>query len=421
MRSTHSFAINIIKRTCKSNTKKALLYARISVDGERSEISLKESIIADDWDTAQEIVRGKTTKVKELNQHIEDVRYQIKSKYRMLQESGALITAETVKQAFLGMHNAQKGHQLLELTEYYKKIWGNKLSKGSYKNYKTTIDYIKLFLKFYPSKDIYLSQLNAELVTEFEHYIRNNPIKKHDPCLGNGVAKHIQRFKRIINWAAELQWIKSNPIEKYSCPVKKSKRKKLNIHQLVAFEQKNFQDPALAYVKDLFLNSCYTGFAFADVMELREGHFEWDTDGVIWCKIYRLKSDILSPVPLLKDATKIINKYKNHPESIKRGAIFPLISNQHVNRCLKLIQEICEFDIPLTFHVARHTFAKTVALKNGIPLETIQMLIGHTKITTTQIYADVDEEKIINDMSGLDDKLERKRELILKEQVFAAV
>lgn len=165
-----------------------------------------------------------------------------------------------------------------------------------------------------------------ELITEFEHYIRHTPIKKHDPCQGNGVAKHIQRFKRILNWATEIGWVKSNPFDKYSCPVKKNKRKKLTIQQLVALEQKLFNDPFLPYVKDLFLFSCYTGFAFVDVMQLRQSHFEWDVDGVVWCKVYRKKSDELSPVPLLKDAARIINKYEGHADAVARGSIFPLIT-----------------------------------------------------------------------------------------------
>lgn len=165
-------------------------------------------------------------------------------------------------------------------------------------------------------------------------------------------------------------------------------------------------------MKDLFLFSCYTGFAFADVMALNLGHFRWDNYETIWCKIYRAKTDELSPILLLKAAAKIINKYKDHPESIKRGAIFPKVSNQHINRRLKVITEICEFLIDLTFHIARHTFAKTDALKNGIPLETVQIMMGHTKIITTQIYADVDEEKLLDDLSGFEEKLDKKRALV---------
>jgi integrase/recombinase XerD len=410
MRSTHSFATDFIIRKCKGDKTKAMIFARITVDGSSKEISIKEKINRADWDSKGGKVKGKNNAAQAINRTMDDIEFRIKEKYRMLVDAGALITAEIVKDAYLGIHTLQKGHKLIELTDYYKKIWEPKLKNGGFKNYRTTIEYIKLFLASrYPGKDIYLSQLNMQIATEFEYYIRNSPIKADDPCLGNGLAKHMQRFKRIINWAVEIEWLKNNPFAKYSCPIKKHKRKKLNFQQLVTLEQKVFTDENLNFVRDLFICSCYTGFAFADVMELGEEHFEKDTDGTIWCKVYRLKSDVLSPVPLMKPAAEIINRYKSHPESVKRGKVFPSITNQYVNRCLKVIKAICEIDIPLTFHIARHTFAKTVVLKNGVPLETVQTMMGHTKITTTQIYADVDEEKIMDDMSGVEEKIVKKR------------
>jgi integrase/recombinase XerD len=184
-------------------------------------------------------------------------------------------------------------------------------------------------------------------------------------------------------------------------------------------ENKPFVDLTLSYVKDLFLYSCYTGLAFADAMALRESDFEFGLDGTVWCKIYRTKSDELCAVPLLESAAKILNKYRHDAKTQNRTNIFPKISNQHVNDSLKIMQAACEILTYLTFHVARHTFAKTVALKNGIPLETVQMMMGHTKITTTQIYADVDEEKIMDDMTGLEDKLDRKREIVLRSRKLA--
>jgi integrase/recombinase XerD len=415
MRSTNSFSVDFVIRKCKGDEDYGLIYARLTVDGERREISIKERIACSDWDSRKEQVKGKGADVQSINNAIEDVRFRIREKYRTLSGAGALVSADSVKDAYLGVHAMQKGHKLIELTEYYKKIWEPKLRQGGFKNYRTTIDYIKRFLAGQnPSGDIYLSQLNMQLATEFEFFVRNNPVRESDPCLGNGVAKHIQRFKRIVNWGVEIEWLRNNPLEKYSCPVKKNKRKKLNFQQLATLEQKVFQSDALNYVKDIFLFSCYTGLAFVDVMQLKQRHFEWDEDGKVWCKIYRMKSDALSPVPLLKRAAELVNKYKDDTESIKREAIFPMLTNQYVNRCLKNIQEICEFDIPVTFHVARHTFAKTVALKNGVPLETIQLMMGHSKITTTQIYAEVDEEKILDDMSQVQSKLDKKMLLYLQ-------
>ena len=420
MKTTHSFGIDFLIRRCKENKKRALIYARITVDEERKEISIKEQIDAIDWDPRKEIVKGKTLEVKSLNEHIVDVRFKIREKYRALCDTEALITAESVKQAYLGGHTILKGHKLVELLDYYYKIWEPKLKNGGFKNYKTTIEYVKLFLvSSYPSGDIYLSQLNMELATNFEHYVRNNPIKDHDPCQGNGLVKHVQRFKRIVNWAVAIKWIQTNPLKEYSCPLKKTKRKKLTFQQLVTMERQHFSDPTIDYVKKLFVHSCYTGFAFVDAMALSAEHFEWHINESVWCKIYRTKSEGLSTIPILKSAAVILNNYRKRPGYIEGGAIFPKISNQEVNRCLKVIQAVCGIEFPLTFHIARHTFATTVALKNGIPIETVQLMLGHTKITTTQIYAEVDEEKISDDTTGWQEKIDKKREIVLAAQLLS--
>jgi site-specific recombinase XerD len=413
MEKMQTFSVDFLIRRCKADKLKALIYARITVNGVRTEISLKEQIKVADWNSEKGILKSKSVEAKKMNEYIDNVRFRIKEKYRMLETREQLITPEAIKKAYFGVQIELKGKKLNQLLDYYKKIWEAKLKKGGFKNYKTTIQYARLFLSAeYESGDIYLSQVNMQLATEFEHYIRNHPIKEHDPCRGNGVGKHVQRFKRILNWGVEIEWIKANPIEKYSCPLKKSKRKKLDMQEVVSIENKAFHSPVLMYVKDLFLNSCYTGLAYADAMSIEESDFEWEVGGRVWCKKYRVKSDELCAVPLLDLPSAILKKYREAAILQGRKTIFPKITNQTVNDSLKIIQEVCGITTLLTFHVARHTFAKTIALKNGVPLETVQMMMGHSKITTTQIYADVDEEKILDDISGLDQRINRKKELL---------
>lgn len=416
---TQSFGVCFLIRKCKADKKRADIYVRITVDGEETEFSTKEQIEVRSWNSQKTMVKGSSIHVKSINDHLDNIRLTIKDKYRKLQDAAELITAQSVKDAYLGIQASLKGHTLKELVAYYKKIWEAKLKNGGFKNYKTTIKYLELFVESkYPSGDVYLSQVNGQFATDFEHFIRTTPIKDHDPCKGNGVGKHIQRFKRILNWAADdLKWIRENQCKKYSCPLKKAKRKKLDIQELVALETKQMASLSLITIKELFLYCCYTGLAFVDAMTLAESDFEWDIDGTVWCRIYRTKSQELCAVPILKSAAAILQKYRNDAKEKGRSTIFPKFTNQYVNESLKIIQQACEINTYLTFHVARHTFAKTVALKNGIPLETVQMMMGHTKISTTQIYADVDEEKIISDMSGLEDKLDRKRAIILNDTV----
>lgn len=422
MRTTHSFSVEFIKRPSRSKKKttKANIYARIWVDGEAAEISLKEEIDVDAWDGQAEQVKGRSIQVKSINDHIDAVRDKIRNKYRVLQQAEALITAEKIKEEYIGIHSQLKGHKLIELLTYYKKIWEKELKPGGFKNVKTTVNYVELYLKAtYPGGDIYLSQVNNEFLTNLRHYIRTNPIDASKPCEGNGLAKHVQRFKRILSWAKdEIKWIKTHPCEDFKAGLKKTRRKKLTFAQVMAIERQHFADKTISYVKDLFLHSVYAGFAFVDAMSLREEHFEWEDDGTVWCKLYRTKSEELSAVRILGAAGNILNKYRSRSDYTPGEPIFPGIANQTVNDKLKIIQAVCGIQINLTFHLARHTFAKTIALKCGIPIETVQLLMGHAKITTTMIYAEVDEEKLLDDTSEWEAKLEKKREVTLAAQAL---
>jgi integrase/recombinase XerD len=415
MKTNNSFGIDFITRISKSDRHSALIFARITVDGDRKEISLKENIKTSDWDSAREIVKGRTENVKCLNAHIDDVRFRIKEKFRMLKEKCCIVTAQTVKEAYLGGHSIQKSkHTLCELTRFHFKIEGEKLKPGTIKNYYATEAYLKKFIKFkFNLSDITLDKINYEFITDFEYYVRINPLKKHDPCTGNGVMKHMERLKKMIRWAIKLQWIEVDLLSNYRLSFKKSKRLKLTFEELTKIEKQEFNTGSLAYIKELFLFSCYTGLAYADVMALKSENFEEDDHGSIWCRIHRQKSDELSRVPVLKTAQLLFEKYRIHPKSVVRQTVFPYVSNQEVNRSLKIIGEVCGITKYMSFHLARHTFASTVTLNNGVPIETVSRMLGHTKISTTQIYSEVDEEKIANDMKGVEPRLAKRKSILL--------
>jgi hypothetical protein len=200
---TTTFGISFLIRKCKADKKRADIYARITIDGDGKELSTKEQISLSSWDSAKSRVKGNSIEVKSINEHLDNIKLSIKEKYRILLDDDKLVTAETVRDAYLGNQADLKGHKLKELLAYYKKIWKLKLKEGGFKNYKTTIKYLELFLDYqFASSDVFLSQVDGQFATDFEHYIRTQPIKLHDPCKGNGVGKHIQRFKRIMTWGS---------------------------------------------------------------------------------------------------------------------------------------------------------------------------------------------------------------------------
>ncbi|MBN9298754.1 MAG: site-specific integrase [Filimonas sp.] len=418
MRSTQTFSVDFIVRALKFDKTMDAISAKITVDGEAKELSLSQTIPRGQWDWNSEQVKGRTQAVKDINTYIDDVRAKIISKYRELQRDEQIITAQSVKDSYLGIQKKLKKHSLTELLAYYKKIMEDKLAKGNMKNYNTTIDYVYKFLESvdpqtgqlrFSSKNVFLSEINKEFATNLEHYIRITPIKDYDPCKGNGLAKHMQRFKRILNWADdEIGWLSPNPIAKYICGIKKNKRAKLSLQDVCKLEMLENMPPELEYALDLFIFSCYTGLAFADVMKLSLADIEEAEDGVMWLKYYRQKTDGIAAVPILKQAGRIIKKYLHKGNALAGGPIFPQITNQYVNRQLKVIQLIAGISIKLTFHLARHTFATTIALKFDIPVEVVQIMLGHTKITTTMIYTEVDEEKVAESTRGWQQKLENR-------------
>jgi site-specific recombinase XerD len=182
----------------------------------------------------------------------------------------------------------------------------------------------------------------------------------------------------------------------------------LSEHELAILEAKQFTNERLALVKDIFIFSCYTGFAFIDVSKLTPANIQIGIDGKRWLAKNRQKTNILSNVPLLQPALAIIEKYKNHPKACNKGLLLPMLSNQKVNSYLKEIGDLCGINKDITFHVARHTFATTVTLSNGVPIESVSKMLGHKKIQTTQIYAKVLDHKVGYDMENLHKKLSDK-------------
>ena len=180
----------------------------------------------------------------------------------------------------------------------------------------------------------------------------------------------------------------------------------MQANELAAIEDHVFDVPMLQKVKDLFVFRCYTGLAYIDVTELKPENIITNIGGAKWIKTSRAKTGKSVYIPLLKPALFILEKYSEQKEALIRETIFPWISNQEVNRSLKIIAEVCGIKKHLTFHLARHTFATTVTLINGVPIESISKMLGHTKVSTTMIYAKVTQSKIGLDMQLLQSKLD---------------
>jgi site-specific recombinase XerD len=215
-------------------------------------------------------------------------------------------------------------------------------------------------------------------------------------------------FRKMVNVALKNDWMEKDPFKAYKPKLKKYERGFLPQEELETIEQKDFEIERIQFVEDLFIFSCYSGLAYTDAVSLTPANLMRGIDGDYWLITQRQKTDTSVKIPLLPKAIEMIEKYKTNPKSLSGGTLFPKISNQRLNGYLKQMADLCGIRRNLTFHLARHTFATTVTLSNGVPIESVSKMLGHTKITTTQVYAKVIERKLSDDMKVLKQNLSGK-------------
>lgn len=413
MKTVNTFGVHFTLRQTKKQEGQLPIYVRIVVNGNRSEVSLKYKVTKEDWNTAKGAAKPKNDLLRQLNNHLEETRTKIANHYHALSRQGGDLTAAAVKDAYLGIvkeKTEDKNYTLLWLAEEHNVHMQKVLKPGSLKNYYTTTKYLKVFLgKKYSSKDIFLKELKFEFITALEYFIRNHPIKDSDPCTNNGTMKHLERLKKMINWAVRNEWIEKNPFNNYKLKYKHKERDFLNAEELCILEKADLGTIMLRQVNDLFVFSCYTGLAYIDLVNLAPNQIVAGSNSTRWIRTSRAKNDIGVNVPLLKPAIDIMEKFKSGNDAAIRETIFPRISNQEMNRSLKIIAGICGIQKYLTFHLARHTFATTVTLMNGVPIESISKMLGHSKLSTTMIYARVTQFKVGLDMEMLENKSANKK------------
>jgi site-specific recombinase XerD len=271
--------------------------------------------------------------------------------------------------------------------------------------FKTIKSKVESFIKFqYKKSDMFLEELSYQFITNFEFYLKTEENIQH-----NTTMKYIQNLKKIIHISVKNGWLMRDPFTDFRCSFKKVERNVLTEGELEVLENKIFNIRRIEVVKDLFVFSCYTGLAYIDVMNLTTNNISVGIDGEKWIFTERHKTDEKVRVPILPVALEILNKYKSDPEVLNQGGLLPKLSNQKLNAYLKEVADLCGINKNLTFHLARHTFATTVTLANGVPMETVSKLLGHSSIKTTQIYAKVIEKKVSEDMSVLKSKLRKKK------------
>ncbi|MDN5286703.1 MAG: integrase [Mucilaginibacter sp.] len=405
MRTVNTFGLQFLIRPDKLKDGKAPIYARITVNREIIHLGLKQYIEPRSWDVRRGFGKGTRDEVRALNNYLEDVRTEIGQCYRELQLKKLPITAEAIKNTFLRTEEVE--HTLGHLFTYHNKTAAHQLSPNTLSHYETSQKYLRSFIKEqYHKNDLHIKDVNFKFLTDFEVFLRSLKPRDHQKPIGNtGAMTHLIRLKKMINMAINMEWINTSPFKNYKIKIRHEERAHLTKEELYRMEKKVFDLYRLEYVRDIFVFCCYTGLAYVDAMNLTQEQVIKGIDGELWIKTYRQKTKIPVNTPLLPKAVSYIIKYQSDHRAVSSNKLFPVISNQKMNSYLKEIAYLCRIKKNLTFHIARHTFATTVTLSNGVPIETVSKMLGHIKMGTTQIYARVVEQKISDDMAQLKKRL----------------
>lgn len=397
----------------KAKDKKAPLYIRLTIDGNDTEISLSRKIVPEAWDIDAKQVIGIDTESKATNKKILEAQVDLDRHFLALQAQYTCVTVEMVKNVYEGRPAIpQEPIEQISLLEAYtrfitrfEKLVKKKLrSPETLRKWRSNEKKVKEFIQFQFSKeDVLLSLLPNCAAEDMLDFL----MIERDLC-NNTAMKYVKDTKQVLKMAKRKGWLQKNPMEDFICSYEDPGIEELEMDEVLTIYKKEFTIPRLAEVRDVFIFQCFTGFAYQDLYVLRPEHII-TVNGERWLKKPRGKTGEKERVPILPITEEILRKYANHPYCLEKGVLLPVNSNSRYNGYLKEIADICEILKKLTTHVARHTFATTIALEHGISLEVVQVMLGHKSIRTTQRYARVKKKRMAMEMSVLKEKMFTKR------------
>lgn len=398
-----------IKASKADSNNKANIYCRITVDGKRSEFSIRRKVDIKKWNSAAGKAKGLSQETKVLNRYIDIVTNKIHKTHQRLVDDNKTISSALLRDIYLGKHENKK--MLLEIFQNHndemKELIGKDFAESTFKKYITAKKHLSSFvLSKYKLNDLPVRNVDNKFVDSFENYLKTN--KK---CNHNSTVKYVTNLKKIIRIAFANDWISKDPFYNRKIRIKPVNREFLSEEDIQKMIKKELYTPRLDQVRDIFIFCCFTGLAYADVKKLSKNDIVIGIDGERWIKTSRTKTDTRSNIPILPTAEVIIEKYSNHYEILNCDKVLPVLSNQKMNAYLKEIADLCGITKNLTFHLARHTFATTVTLTNGVPIESVSKMLGHKSLRTTQHYAKILDRKVSDDMKALRNKFQTEKDI----------
>jgi site-specific recombinase XerD len=388
----------------KLNAKRqAPIYLRLTLNGLRTEISTNQSILHDNWNKLTERAKGNREETRILNNYLDSLGLKVTKHFTDLLNTGQYFDINDLRDCINGKGKINK--TLIQVFDENNKLMkqeeGRKFVRNTVDRYFISIERLRRFVREeYGMQDIPLDRLNYQFIQRYELFLRTKYANHH-----NTIMNYIKQLKKVIHLAMVYGYIERDPFREFKTTYQDPNRPYLTQPELEIIENKEIKIERLRVVRDIFLFMCYTGLSYADLARLTPSDISTGIDGGKWIIGERNKTGIRFSVPLLPKALDILEKYQDYPERAVKNTILPMRSNQKLNSYLEEIADICGITKNLTCHIARHTFATTVTLTNGVPIETVSKMLGHKNLHTTQIYSKVIDKKISEDMEDLKKRL----------------
>jgi site-specific recombinase XerD len=383
------------------------IYMRITVDGKVTELSIQRVCSPAFWSIKTYRAIGKQEEIRALNAYLDTLQAKVFEAKHQLIQCGNPVTAAKVKNLVLGreIDSETRPRMIMEIFKHHNEqmaaLVGSEFAAGTMERYHTSLKHTRSFLEWkFSASDLDIRKLDFEFITDYEFWLKS---VRH--CDHNTTMKYLSNFRKIVNRCIRNGWILRDPFMGFNMAKREVERVALTDEELQEMSTKKLSTVRLAQVRDIFVFCCFTGLAYADIHKLRRSEISTGIDGEKWIFTTRKKTEGASHIPILPAAREIIERYADHPQVLIKGMVLPVLSNQRMNACLKEIADICGIQKDLTFHIARHTFATTVTLSNGVPIETVSKMLGHRNLKTTQHYAKILDRKISQDMLLLKEKL----------------
>lgn len=405
MSSRTSFGLTFyINRTRERKNGECPVMLRININGDRVALQVHRFIKPEDWDPARYVMKGRTEVARVFNNYLEAVRLKANKKYNELLSYTDDVTPQMLRDAILGVNTA-KTRQIIDIWEGHvsdlKKLIGKENSYATYQKYNTAKNHFQSFLqKKYQLNDLSIKAVDYQMIQQYGIYL-----KTEKGCSFNTATKFLQNLKTITSISIRSGWLVKDPFNGISLTLKEVDRPYLTFEELERLMKFNSVFDRLNRVRDFFVFSCYTGLAYIDVKKLKRAEIEGNDEMGFWIRTRRQKTGGRANIPLLDIPMSIIRNYCQLELLESEDPILPILSNQKMNTYLKELADLCNIQKQLSYHVARHTFATTVTMMNGVPIETVSKMLGHKNIHSTQHYARIVDKKVGDDMKLLASKL----------------